>query len=45
MNIVASYRQYKERGLTGLVASCLGTDLKQVFKGKIEVRIEVTGIR
>jgi hypothetical protein len=27
-----------------LVASCLGTDLKQVFGGKVEGRIEVTGI-
>jgi hypothetical protein len=44
MNIFASCRQYKEGRLIGLVASCLGTDLKQVFGGKVEGRIEVTGI-
>jgi hypothetical protein len=44
MNIFASYRKYKEGRLTGLVASCLGIDLKQVFEGKVEGTIEVTGI-
>jgi hypothetical protein len=44
MNIFASYRQYKEARITGLVASCLGTDLKQVFEGKVEGRTEGIGI-
>jgi hypothetical protein len=39
-----SYKQQKERRLTGLFTSCLGTAiLGHVIEGKLEGRIEVMG--